>query len=80
VALTQALVHVIGPAHAGPAAGLGAAGEALVATAKLAIRSVAHPELEARAGELAGTCTDSADAREGQRAFLAKRPPVFEGR
>ncbi|WP_226574500.1 enoyl-CoA hydratase-related protein [Acuticoccus sediminis] len=34
----------------------------------------------ARIEELSLACRESADFREGRRAFLEKRPPVFEGR
>jgi enoyl-CoA hydratase/carnithine racemase len=115
VALTQALVHVTGPAHASDMLFTGrtlsdveaercglvnrlVAGDGLerdvqtlldslavnaplsMRTAKLAIRSAARPELEDQAHELVVACRNSNDAREGQRAFLAKRAPVFEGR
>ncbi|MEU8815005.1 enoyl-CoA hydratase-related protein [Actinoplanes sp. NPDC048796] len=51
-----------------------------VRAAKASIRATAHPELAARAREMVAACADSADEREGQRAFMERRPPVFHGR
>jgi enoyl-CoA hydratase len=51
-----------------------------VRAAKAAIKATAHPELTVRAHELAAACTGSDDEREGQRAFMERRPPLFRGR
>lgn len=115
VALTHALVHVTGPAHAAdilytgrivsdtealrfglvnrlvPTEELRAEVETLVdgiaanaplsvAAAKSSIRAAADPELTEPAHSLVAACVASDDAREGQRAFLAKRAAVFHGR
>ncbi|SNY28368.1 enoyl-CoA hydratase-related protein [Paractinoplanes atraurantiacus] len=51
-----------------------------VRAAKASIKATAHPELAARARELVDACADSADEREGQLAFMERRPPIFHGR
>ncbi|XVU26479.1 enoyl-CoA hydratase-related protein [Actinoplanes sp. CA-054009] len=51
-----------------------------VRAAKASIKATAHPELAARARELVDACAGSADEREGQRAFMERRPPIFQGR
>lgn len=53
-----------------------------IRAAKAAIRAsvMGTPELRATAEKHISACVDSADAREGQRAFLAKRAPHFTGR
>lgn len=50
-----------------------------VRAAKAAIRSAAAPHLTETAEALIAACVDSADAREGQRAFLEKRRARFQG-
>ncbi|WP_250030794.1 enoyl-CoA hydratase-related protein [Paractinoplanes maris] len=51
-----------------------------VRAAKAAIKAAAHPALVPRAHDLIAATAGSADEREGQRAFLERRPPEFEGR
>ena len=51
-----------------------------VRAAKASIKAAAHPELAARARELVAACAGSRDEFEGQRAFMERRPPSFEGR
>ncbi|GAA5163039.1 enoyl-CoA hydratase [Pseudonocardia eucalypti] len=54
-----------------------------VRAAKATIAAVAdpdRPEARQRAGELLDLCADSRDAREGARAIIEKRGPVFLGR
>lgn len=53
-----------------------------VRAAKAAIRAsttIGVSELRATAEKYASLCADSADAREGQRAFLDRRDPQFTG-
>jgi enoyl-CoA hydratase len=50
-----------------------------VRAAKAAIRSVDAPERLAAAEAYVSACVDSSDAREGQRAFMDKRRPQFQG-
>jgi enoyl-CoA hydratase/carnithine racemase len=50
-----------------------------VRAAKAAIRAAADSSRREAADALIAACTTSADAREGQRAFLEKRRPGFVG-
>lgn len=50
-----------------------------VRAAKAAIRSVGEPDRRAEANKLVRACIGSADAVEGQRAFMQKRRPNFVG-
>ncbi|GID29278.1 enoyl-CoA hydratase-related protein [Paractinoplanes brasiliensis] len=114
-ALTQTLVHAVGPANASemlftaraytdsealnaglitrlaPAAELeddvlrtasaiAANAPLAVRAAKASIKAAAHPALAARAQQLIAETTGSYDEFEGQRAFMERRPPAFEGR
>ncbi|GAB2587605.1 enoyl-CoA hydratase [Paractinoplanes abujensis] len=51
-----------------------------VRAAKASIKAAAHPPLAARAQQLIAATTGSHDEFEGQRAFMERRPPSFEGR
>jgi enoyl-CoA hydratase/carnithine racemase len=51
-----------------------------VRAAKAALRAAHLPGRRAVAEALTAACASSADAREGHRAFLEKRPPRFQGR
>ncbi len=50
-----------------------------VRAAKAALRAAHAPGRLAAAEALTAACASSADAREGHRAFLEKRPPRFQG-
>ena len=65
------------------AAGIAANAPLTVAAAKAAIREAARPPQShdlARVEAMIEACFRSEDYQEGQRAFAAKRPPVFSGR
>ncbi|MBM2615628.1 enoyl-CoA hydratase/isomerase family protein [Actinoplanes sp. LDG1-06] len=51
-----------------------------VRAAKASIKAAAHPSLAARAQQLIAETSGSRDEFEGQRAFMERRPPAFEGR
>ncbi|MBL7255476.1 enoyl-CoA hydratase-related protein [Paractinoplanes lichenicola] len=51
-----------------------------VRAAKASIKAAAHPALAPRAQQLIASTTGSHDEFEGQRAFMERRPPSFEGR
>ncbi len=54
-----------------------------IGLAKAAAREIAKPESQqdhARLEKLAQACFDSEDFKEGRRAFMEKRKPVFQGR
>ncbi|MGE0580270.1 MAG: enoyl-CoA hydratase, partial [Reyranella sp.] len=54
-----------------------------IGLAKAAAREIAKPESQqdhARLAKLAQACFDSEDYKEGRRAFMEKRKPVFQGR
>lgn len=51
-----------------------------VRAAKAAIRAAADETQRDAAEVLVAACAESDDVREGQRAFMAKRPPRFLGR
>ena len=62
------------------AAAIAANAPLAVRAAKAAIKAAAHPPLVPRAHALIAETVGSEDEREGQRAFMQRRPPAFEGR
>jgi enoyl-CoA hydratase/carnithine racemase len=50
-----------------------------IRAAKASIRATTDPDRRPHAEELVGACVASADAMEGQRAFMEKRPARFVG-
>jgi enoyl-CoA hydratase/carnithine racemase len=61
------------------ASGIAANAPLSLRAAKAAIRSAGSPDRLETAEALVGACLYSQDAREGQRAFMEKRPPRFQG-
>jgi enoyl-CoA hydratase/carnithine racemase len=75
-------VDELGPTVAELAGAIAANAPLTIRAAKNSIRAAIAPtrdDLAASARQSIADCSRSADIREGQRAFMDKRPPVFRG-